>query len=191
MKKLIMVVSMLLVASSLKAAASVEVVLTIQNLLVESVKVFNTIFTPVGSSRVSNGRAVFRNLGNGSVDFSVQIASNTGTWTPFTGTGTVPQDQYRLKGIWALFNAVLSTTTSFDNNDIITNTPQISNSTVFFSDNELPAVVGTPAVNGGFAVQALGIGDHERHMFFQFDAGAQGTTGSASTFVNVTATSTP
>jgi len=190
MKK-VMAGLIVLAMKTLATTASVEVVLTIQSLKVESVKVFNAIVTPVGSSKVSNGRAVFRNLGNGTVDFSVRIASTTGAWTPFSGTGVVPQDQYRLRAIWTLFNAVLSTTTSFDDNDILTSVGQLSTSQVFFSDNELPAVVGIPSVNGGFGVQQQGVGDHERHMFFRFDAGASGTTGSVSSFINVSATSSP
>lgn len=179
-------------ASTLQAAdnTTVDVVMSIQSLSVSAIKVFDPVAVVPASAKVVKGRAVFTNDGNGSEDFSIRIASTSGSsWTPETGTGVVPQDAYRLRAIWAVFNAT-TTTASFDDDDILTTSNQLSSATKFFSGTGTAGNVGTAAVNGGYNVPNTG-GDPQRHLFFRFDSGASGTTGTATAYVNVTATATP
>ena len=173
--------------------ATVDVVMSIQALGVEAIKVHYPVSASTGTSKIVNGRSVFKNTGNVNEDFSIRIASTTGSWTPFTGSSAVPANQYRLRVIWAAHFADTSslTTADFDTNDILGTSSQLSSDTVFFKDASDPTRVGIPSVTGGSKVPVFGVGDNERHLFFRFDAGADGTTGSATAFVNVSATATP
>ena len=63
--------------------------------------------------------------------------------------------------------------------------------TVFFSDSAGPAKVGAAASYDGLNVPISGVGDNQRHLFFRFDSGASGTSGTSTSFVNVTATAAP
>lgn len=184
----IIVISVVISASAVRWSygadyTTIDVVLAIQTVNVEGVFTSINIAAPAGGSKVST-RAIIRNpliLGAGNEDFSLRVASQTGTWTLYTNTGAVPQNNYRLKGIWAVYNATL-TLSSFDDNDIITASDQISSAIRFFSDTGSSANVGTPAEQGGFNIVPGG----ERSIFFRFDAGAAGTTGSATASVSVT-----
>ena len=169
---------------------TIDIVMSIQSLDVTAVKVYDAVSAVAGASKVLTGRAVFTNAGNGPQDFSVRIASTSGTWTPYTGASSVPQSQYRLRAIWAVYNATVAAS-SFDDDDILSGSNQLSSATKFFSGTGSASDVGTAASNGGYSVPISGVGDPQRHLFFRFDAGASGTTGTATAFVNVTATATP
>ena len=199
MKKAIMALAAVFAAGAFAAKPAysvdnqtIDIVMSIQSLAVTTVKVYDAVSAVVGASKVITGRAVFSNAGNGNQDFSIRIASTTGAggWTQETGTGVVPQDKYRLRTIWAIYNAT-TTTASFDDDDILTTSNQMSDSTKFFSNTGTVGNVGTPALYGGYNIPIFGLGDNERHLFFRFDAGALGTSGTATAWVNVTATATP
>ena len=179
--------------------ATVDVVMSIQSVDVTGIAVYDPVSTPVATSKVikaggNPGRAVFSNTGNGTEDFSIRIASTSGSWTPLeTSANPVPQNQYRLRAIWAAFYASTNNlaTTDFDDDDILTTSNQLSTLFIFFHNGSAPFKLGTPANNGGFNVPVAGVGDNQRHLFFRFDSGAAGTTGSSTAHVNVTATATP
>ena len=181
----------LLAAGQAQSAENVtiEVLLTIQSVNIEVVGSTSiAVSAPAASSRIS-ARGVIKNVvgsGSGNVDYSVKIASQTGSWTLYTNADAVPQDNYRLRAIWAIWTATM-TTADFNDNDILTLSDQASSSTVFFSDSGTAANVGTPAVDGGTNVAP----GSERSIFFRFDSGASGTTGSHSAYVQVSASATP
>ena len=203
MKKILAIAGFLTLpwaAASLQAVdnATVDIVMSIQSIDVTGLKVFDAVATDVAASKVVRagsvpGRAVYTNTSNVSEDFSVRIASTSGSWTPFTGTTAVPQDQYRLRAVWAGFFASTMglVTSDFNDNDILTGSNQLSSSTVFFSESSAVSKVGTPAANGGAGIPVTGVGDNARHLFFRFDSGASGTSGTSTAWVNVTATATP
>lgn len=167
-------------------SAMVDVVMTIQSVsIVNSGAGAIAISAPAGQSKKTD-RAIFKNDSNGAENFAVKIGSTTGAWTPKTDTGAVGVNQYRLKGIWAIWTATI-TVNDFDDNDIITSNNKDSSSTVFFSDTGTQADVGNPAYDGGYNVPV----DSERSIFFRFDAGAVGTTGTSRATISVTATIAP
>lgn len=169
---------------------TVDVIMMIQSVGIEAIKVHEPVATFPGTSRVVKGRSVFKNTGNGPEDFHIKIASTSGGWALQASPGTVPTGAYRLRAIWAVHNATI-TVPSFDDDDIISTTAQQSSDLVFFSNSAAPSDVGTPVDNGGYNIAQFGIGDNERHLFFRFDAGDTGTTGTSTAWVNVSATPTP
>ena len=170
-------------------STSVDVVMSIEELSIETIKVLDAIASPAGQSRVINGRTVVRNLSNTNVDFNLHIASTTGSWTPSENMNEVDINRYRLMGAFAVHNATI-TSADFGDDDIITTLSNGANAVEYWSQTADVSDVGTSALNGGFNVGVEGLADNERHLFVRFDAGAVGTTGSAIAYLNVGVTAT-
>lgn len=170
--------------------ATVDVVMSIQFIGIEGLKVHDPVSVTAGNEKVIKGRSVFKNTGNGSESFRIKVASTTGDWTLQEGNGSVPTNQYRLRAVWAIYNATV-TVADFDDDDILTGTYQGSSDTTFFSNTASESNVGTPEEHGAYDIPQFGLGDNERHLFFRFDAGFTGTTGTSTCYVNVSATPTP
>ena len=160
-------------------AAVVDVVMTIQALTVQRVSDGSaSIMAAPGTSKVMD-RIVFKNDGNGAVNYAVKVASTTGSWTLVS---SVPgASEYRLSAIWHQWDSKPSTS-EFQANDILTASDQTSSDTILFNDNESHATTGVK----GYNVPT----NEERNLYLKFDSPASGT-GSSTAHVNVTAIAIP
>ena len=182
-------------ASSLQAAdnTTVDVVMSIQSVdvtLLNGATTF-TVATAVAAKKIVPPEpANLRNTGNFFQDYQVKAEkiADTGGWTQnnLTDGSPVGVNEYRLRGIWAVFGATI-TVNSFETDDVITGTSQTSSATRFFSAAGTQANVGTTAANGGFNIPALG----ERSLSLLFESGAATTTGSSAARITITGIATP
>lgn len=167
---------------------TVDVVMTIQTLdvtLLNGTTAFTITTLPNGVKRVPPEPVNVRNTGNFLQDYQVKTATASGNWTTQETTGALSVNQYRLRGVWAVFGATLAATVpgSWGDNDIITTSNQTSSATKFFAETESSANVGLPADQGGYNVAANG----PRSLHLLYEAGPVGTTGSATARLTVTA----
>ncbi|OGR86002.1 MAG: hypothetical protein A3A86_05485 [Elusimicrobia bacterium RIFCSPLOWO2_01_FULL_60_11] len=137
-------------------SSSVDVVMTIQVLgfyWVESPGDANEHVTVNIDQNAVDARRVIQSDANCQQDYSIRVASQDASpaWTLIETAAALGQNQYRLRGIWAVNNATI-TANSFGTNDIITGTPQTSSATQFFAEGESSGDVGTSDADGGFSV---------------------------------------
>lgn len=156
-------------------SALVDIVMTIQSLTIQRLSENSlAVMAAPGVSQVTD-RTIFKNDGNGSVNYAIKVARTVGTWTLVSG---VPQaNQYRVYALWHQWDQKPAVN-EFQANDILTASDQTSSDALFFNDAESHAI---DSVKGSNVAP-----NEERNLYIRFDA-PQGGSGSATSQISVTA----
>lgn len=148
-------------AAAVKAAqtATLNVTLTMSNLDVSNVGGAGISLSggpgQVVVASTSTGRGIFKNTGATNETFQVNCNVGQNPWFLVTGNGAITPEQYRLRAIWNEWN-VQPSTSSYQDNDILSATPTNSSATVFYDDS-----LSNSATWGGYQVPV----DAERSLF--------------------------
>ncbi|MBI2118259.1 MAG: hypothetical protein HYT97_01370 [Elusimicrobia bacterium] len=180
-KKLVIGVLGIAIAMSLQGiafcgqSALVDIVMTIQNLSIQRLSENSiAVMAAPGVAQVTD-RTIFKNDGNGAVNYAIKVANTVGTWSLVS---TVPQaNQYRLYALWHQWDQKPAVN-EFQANDILTVSDQTSSDTLFFNDTESHAI---DSVKGSNVAP-----NEERNLYIRFDA-PQGGSGSATSQISVNA----
>lgn len=170
------------------SASSVDVVMAIQSLAItwdpNSADHGNIPITVLENQLI---RSVVTNTGNGAQDYSLSIASTTGSWTPVTFVPSI--DEYALFAIWHEWNTIFTSDTvgaaaEFQSNDAVTGSEQLSSDTIFFNDIEFHSTTGVK----GYHV----LPNEDRSLFILVFGPVASTGGPTSTaHVRITVSASP